>query len=131
MIVDVDTSIQRLVARLRADIAAAQEDVTAKNRTIAMLKIKLREAEAERDALRTGSKLDYQAYLKSPHWKQVREGAVRRAGWRCQLCGRDGLKRELHVHHNRYKNLGREQPEDIIVLCKGCHKRHHDAEKSK
>lgn len=62
--------------------------------------------------------MDYQAYLKSPHWKAVRAWAIERAGGVCQICRSGGL---LEAHHNNYKNLGAELPGDLIVLCRGCH----------
>jgi hypothetical protein len=37
---------------------------------------------------------------------------------------------ELQVHHRHYKTLGREQPEDVEVLCPACH-RVADAEREK
>jgi hypothetical protein len=29
------------------------------------------------------------------------------------------------VHHRSYARLGFEQPEDVVVLCRSCHTRHH------
>lgn len=68
--------------------------------------------------------LNYQDYLQSAHWRQVRLEALDRAGNKCQLCSR---KQTLEVHHNTYENLGCELPEDLIVLCDRCHAKHHDA----
>jgi hypothetical protein len=66
---------------------------------------------------------DYDAYLASPEWWQRREAAVAAAGGRCQLC--NGTK-NLNVHHRTYVRLGRENPSDLTVLCRGCHEKHHN-----
>ena len=70
----------------------------------------------------TQRQLEYKEYLKSEHWKITKAAALKRAGYRCQLCG---YKKNLQVHHNSYKNLGHEAPEDVIVLCGRCHYKHH------
>jgi hypothetical protein len=63
-------------------------------------------------------KIPYREYLLSPEWATIRAGALRRASHRCQACTRS---RALHVHHRRYPERGREKPDDLIVLCEGCH----------
>lgn len=110
--------------------------------------------------------VDYRTYIASDQWKRVRHSALYRSIGRhrvpaCEVCGRGGLghkNRErlqvpysngLQVHHLHYRNLGYEQPEDLIVLCTdvcflneymryppaergpfpsrvGCHERTHD-----
>lgn len=65
----------------------------------------------------------YQDYLKTDHWKRVRQEAVERAGNRCQLCNKPGT---LHVHHRTYENIGDERPNDLIALCGYCHAKFHD-----
>lgn len=81
-------------------------------------------------ARRSTHSAQYKAHLKSPAWARIRKAALQRAGYRCQFCGLslDRLRligRHLQVHHNTYENLGREQPEDLTVLCSGtpgsCH----------
>lgn len=64
----------------------------------------------------------YHEYLRSDRWRAVREGALERAGHRCQVC--NGGDR-LQVHHRTYVNLGAERPEDITVLCDDCHELYH------
>jgi 5-methylcytosine-specific restriction endonuclease McrA len=61
----------------------------------------------------------YLIYIRSDAWRIKREQALRRAGYRCQVCGdKHGPKQ---VHHNNYQNLGNEKPEDLIVVCSWCH----------
>ncbi len=68
-------------------------------------------------------KLPYEDYLKSAYWQQRRFFALRRAGFRCQVCNTD--KKKLNVHHRSYERIGEEKYADIIVLCEDCHKLFH------
>jgi 5-methylcytosine-specific restriction endonuclease McrA len=67
--------------------------------------------------------MPYTEYLKTDHWKSVRNRALRKAWYKCSLCGNTS---ELHVHHNNYENRGCEKDSDLIVLCKNCHEKHHE-----
>ena len=67
--------------------------------------------------------LEYSDYLKTEHWQTVRAGARHRAQGKCQLCS---SPRHLHVHHRTYGDLGNEGPEDVTVLCAGCHRTFHE-----
>ena len=60
----------------------------------------------------------YRLYLRSFAWKQRRQGALRRAENRCELCPATS---RLQVHHVTYTRCGKEQVEDLRVLCKSCH----------
>jgi len=71
--------------------------------------------------------LPYHEYLKTDHWKKKREKALQAAKYRCSLCNGDG---ELHCHHRTYKNIGWEQPMDVICLCKECHEVFHTHRKA-
>ena len=77
----------------------------------------------ERAKRETLEGMPYEDYLKTPHWYQTREDALRTARRRCQLCN---STRYLEVHHRTYERRGHELPEDLIVLCKNCHAKHHD-----
>jgi len=61
--------------------------------------------------------VDYYEYIQSDEWAE-KSKAIRSSILKCQLCG---AATDLQVHHNSYKNLGNEPPEDLIVLCKSCH----------
>lgn len=74
------------------------------------------------DHLRT---MPYSDYLQTDHWKRVRGRALRRAGYKCQLCNSDLM---LAVHHRTYKNRGDEHDSDLIVLCRRCHADFHRKE---
>jgi 5-methylcytosine-specific restriction endonuclease McrA len=62
----------------------------------------------------------YLDYLESPEWWALRKRALQRANYRCERCGRQGA---LEIHHRDYGNLGKEQLEDLEVLCPPCHRR--------
>jgi hypothetical protein len=64
--------------------------------------------------------MPYGEYLQTPEWRRVRDLALRRAGFRCELphCR---SKVGLQVHHRDYDRIGEEVPEDLTVLCGVCH----------
>lgn len=67
-------------------------------------------------------KTEYQKYLESPRWKQLRAEAIKRDCWGCVFCGND----IEHVHHVKYpKVLGEETVGDLISVCKICHDKCH------
>ena len=68
-------------------------------------------------------KSDYEEYLKTTHWQNERLGALSRASNKCQVC--NGTVGGLNVHHRTYERLGKELPEDLIVLCRDCHALFH------
>jgi len=59
--------------------------------------------------------------LPSADWLAMR-GAFERAGFRCERCG---VPWGLEVHHLTYDNLGDESLEDLICLCRDCHRQLH------
>lgn len=62
----------------------------------------------------------YADYLLSPHWRELRHCALERDGHRCRC----GHTHGLVVHHVRYR-LGREELDDLVTLCHGCHRKEH------
>jgi 5-methylcytosine-specific restriction endonuclease McrA len=62
-------------------------------------------------------------YREQPEWQVRRVQALVRAGNQCQACSsRDTT---LDVHHNSYQNYGDEKPQDLVVLCRKCHRKFH------
>lgn len=59
-----------------------------------------------------------EVYLRSDHWRRVREFALEDAENRCAVCN-SGFS--LDVHHRTYERLGNERPRDVLVLCRTCH----------
>lgn len=75
-----------------------------------------------RSAPKTSRELAYEKYLQTPEWRIRRNRTLSDAGYTCQRCG---VQRQLQVHHKTYDRLGAELPEDLEVLCRGCHEGHH------
>ena len=61
---------------------------------------------------------NYKDYLKSYLWKS-------KAKWmkecfpNCYICG---SSKRLEVHHKTYENIGNEKSQELLVLCRKCHK---------
>jgi 5-methylcytosine-specific restriction endonuclease McrA len=70
--------------------------------------------------------VNYYEYIVSDEWRTKAIEAKKRAGWKCQVCNKPGTALTLKAHHRTYERLGHENPEDITVLCSGCHEKFHD-----
>jgi hypothetical protein len=73
---------------------------------------------------------EYYLHLKSPAFLRVKFRRLKKAGWKCENCGRlydeDGF---LDPHHLNYECLAKPNKEtirDIKMLCRGCHNEVHD-----
>lgn len=67
--------------------------------------------------------MPYRQYLRSPEWRRTRAAALLRAGNACSL---DVTHTDdLDVHHRTYERLGAELTNDLVVLCRPCHRLHH------
>lgn len=69
---------------------------------------------------------DYDAYLRSPHWRQVK------ARYRCSDQPQDcicGETERLQVHHLTYERVGDERLKDLTLLCLPCHAMIHELER--
>lgn len=66
--------------------------------------------------------INYAEYLQSDGWKERRQRKLEQAGHRCQRCE---SRSRLHVHHLTYQRLGKEHPDDLMVLCHRCHAAEH------
>ena len=69
------------------------------------------------------NKAEYAAYLASPKWKRTRKKTIKERGLTCEYCG---STRSIEVHHLNYDHIGFEWPEDLLVLCRNCHKTMHE-----
>ena len=67
--------------------------------------------------------MPYIEYLQTDHWHFTRRLALERAKGHCSVC--NGT-RSLEVHHRTYERRGEELPEDLVVLCNGCHDLFHE-----
>ena len=74
---------------------------------------------------RTAGKIwwrEYNAYLQTEEWKELRRVVLERDDYECQGCLE---KRAEHVHHLHYKNVGNELICDLVSLCVACHEKTH------
>ena len=61
--------------------------------------------------------MNYQDYLKSNHWKELRAKKYKKKR-KCAICR---YKNNLETHHFEYKNLYDVDTDSLRVLCRGCH----------
>lgn len=67
--------------------------------------------------------MPYHEYLQTQHWKNLRLTMLKKAGYKCSVCGE---RKPLHVHHNTYERRGEEKLSDLVVLCHDCHELYHE-----
>jgi hypothetical protein len=68
-------------------------------------------------------KEQYQKFLRSPFWIELRRKAIERDGGKCSDCG--DVER-LRVHHKVYRSdWYQTKLEDLITLCNTCHRFEH------
>ena len=70
----------------------------------------------------------YKEYLQTPYWKEVSRAVKRRYGFRCGVCN---SPLDLCAHHRTYEHRGKEMDHlnDLICLCKKCHRIFHTVER--
>jgi hypothetical protein len=62
-------------------------------------------------------------YWRSPEWIKLKCDLIQERGSMCERCGKE--TEVLSPHHLTYKNFKKEEPEDLILLCRGCHMKVH------
>lgn len=74
-----------------------------------------------------GSLIDYNDYLKHPHWRTVKQARFDFDGGQCVICHKDLHDKAYQTHHLHYQRLGHERMRDVITLCDSCHKAFHQS----
>jgi len=65
----------------------------------------------------------YYEYLKTEHWKKVRERKFNsKSKYVCECCS---VSKGLQLHHKSYKRVGCERLNDLVWLCEKCHSELH------
>jgi hypothetical protein len=64
----------------------------------------------------------YGEYLNSEQWGGLRSLVMKRAGGRCEGCGRQSA---VHVHHLSYAHVFDEFLFELVAVCLDCHHRLH------
>lgn len=66
--------------------------------------------------------VEYSTYILSEDWNTKRKSRLAKDNYQCAICG---TGKNLSVHHITYERLGSERLDDLITLCKDCHKQVH------
>lgn len=76
--------------------------------------------------------MPYQEFLNSRYWRLARVPIWERDNLTCVRCGATRRDTRIDVHHKTYIHHGKEHlhPEDLECLCRECHVKYHDMEKS-
>ncbi len=69
----------------------------------------------------TKGRVDYDEYLKSERWQNLRKSVLYRDKELC-ICG----GKATEIHHKTYARLGNEFLSDLVSLCRNCHQYVHD-----
>ena len=70
----------------------------------------------------------YNIYLRSEHWRNLRLIALERDKYICQSCKQE---KATEVHHLTYNNLGNEFLDELISYCRVCHEKVHEKKDSR
>lgn len=92
-------------------------------RKIDFYKNKKKKNKKKKVKLVKNKKVSYKNYIKSKEWKKRREEYYKKFKKECVIC--KNVSR-VGLHHLSYKNLGREEDDDLVCLCWGCHSDYHD-----
>jgi hypothetical protein len=67
--------------------------------------------------------IPYSEFLSSPHWLDLRHGAITKYGLTCQICGSVAdNSSEMNLHHFQgYGMKGRETLCNLAWICRDCH----------
>lgn len=80
---------------------------------------------AEYDAARWAR---YNAYLRSPQWREISQRVLNRAQRVCDGCGKEPA---TQAHHLTYENVGAEFLWELRAVCNACHDRYHAAKSAR
>lgn len=64
----------------------------------------------------------YEAYLRTPQWRAIRDAVLKRANGVCEGCGK---QRATQVHHLTYEHICNEFLWELRAVCRDCHQRVH------
>lgn len=70
-------------------------------------------------------RIEYEAYLRSPEWRAIRQTVMERDGGIYQGC-HDA--KATDVHHLTYRHIFKELAFELIAVCRPCHDKAHEDE---
>jgi len=88
-------------------------------------KLKSLAYDAIRKAIKPQLQAEYQAYLKSSEWGNLRRKVFERCHGTCELCESTSAEQ---AHHLTYERIGQEKLSDLIGVCIPCHNLIHGRE---
>lgn len=62
---------------------------------------------------------NYKRYLASREWALLKRVVYGRAGGTCERCH---YRPVVEIHHETYERIGHERAEDLLAVCRPCHK---------
>jgi hypothetical protein len=68
----------------------------------------------------------YNDYMRSEAWRELASAVRHDMGNCCEFCHAPAAEAILHCHHMTYERFGRENKEDLLVLCELHHSRYHE-----
>lgn len=68
----------------------------------------------------------YSDYMKSPEWSERKKKYFLNHERKCRACY---SKSYIEVHHKTYARLGQERDQDLVALCRRCHRSLHAEQK--
>lgn len=71
---------------------------------------------------------DYNSYLRSDAWKELKRKIAARDDNKCKLCGSTS---SLDTHHLNYAHFGKEYPFELVTLCRDCHHREYHSDEAR
>lgn len=73
---------------------------------------------------------NYQEYLRSEEWVQIKSNIRKRKGAKWNFCNVCGSDKNLDIHHSSYKVIGTINPGNTVkILCRECHYSVHSIQK--
>lgn len=110
-------------AEIKAERKARKKANRARNRACKQAQEKERKALeiANREQIRLNC-MSYREYLRTPEWRAVRERKLTESGDKCRICK---ATKKLNVYHFVFGVRGREEMNELEVLCNDCHYKKH------
>lgn len=73
----------------------------------------------------------YSEYLKSYQWVETKAKWMASKKCKGEICHAKNCKNTklLSLHHRTYARVGRERLSDLVLVCRGCHKKIHNLER--
>lgn len=74
----------------------------------------------------------YDAYMHSDEWERFKDRRRNSPFCRGHFCHAKGCNsiHKLQFHHRTYQNFGKENFQDVVLICRECHKRIHKLNES-